>query len=91
MSTMPEDYSNSSEMVSLSTYDIKLFSSLPAGSLDLISAAETECPLTTTSLSCWFYIHIKFIFVNELFKDQFDGDWNTERGANRFQMHYTFY
>lgn len=52
MSTMPEDYSNSSAMVSLSTYGIKLFSSLPAGSLDLISAAKTECPLTTTSLSC---------------------------------------
>lgn len=50
MSTMPEDYSNSSEMVSLSTYDIKLFSSLPAGSLDL--NVQTECPLTTTSLSC---------------------------------------
>lgn len=52
MSTIPEDYSNSSAMVSLSTYDIKLFSSFPAGSLDLISAAKAECPLTTTSLSC---------------------------------------
>lgn len=40
MSTMPEDYSNSSEMVSLSTYDIKLFSSLPAGSLDLNGQTE---------------------------------------------------